>query len=118
MSGFACLREKMRGRDCLNLDPDSMCEACRATLGYPFDLAQLRREIDADGIGWTPARAREAGMPPPLVVFIRDDGWSLGASGPATVRQALDAWRGSWRLFALASEGWRVRPFSEYGGVE
>lgn len=85
-----------------------------ARVGHPFDLATLNREIDIDGIGWAPARARGVGMLEPVVVFIRDDGWSLGAGHAVAERQAVDAYRSTWALFARAAEGWRLRPFSEY----
>lgn len=81
-----------------------------------FDLKTLRRELDADGIGWLPSRARAAGLLPPVVVFVRNDGWSLGAGHPAAEELAEEMWRGHWTHFARESGGWELRPMSEYDG--
>jgi hypothetical protein len=50
-----------------------------------------------------------------VVVFVRGDGWSLGAS-ERIEGSAFDTWAGLWTLFARESEGWRLRPISEYRG--
>jgi len=98
---------------CSVATPDKMCSACRASLGYPFDLAALHREVDGDGIGWDHHSARAKGLPPPVVVFVRGDGWSLGASEHLEAI-AHGTWAGSWQFFARAEDGWQLRPMSEY----
>lgn len=82
-----------------------------------FDPASIVREMDKDGIGWHPRRARERHMAAPVIAFVRHDGWSLGASAGCEAI-AFDSWRGTWAHFARQSEGWRLRPIEEYkGGV-
>lgn len=102
--------------NCYEATPPLMCSECRASLGYPFDLERLDREMDADGIGWAPSRARGLGLHPPVTVFVRNDDWSLGAGHPAAEELAEESYHKTWALFARESEGWRLRPFSEYDG--
>jgi len=83
--------------------------------GDEFDIATLRRELDGDGLGHPPSMARRQGLHAPVVVFVRGDGWSLGAS-ERIEGSAFDTWAGLWTLFARESEGWRLRPISEYRG--
>lgn len=85
--------------------------------GDEFDPSTLRREMDGYGIGWDPRIARARGLAAPVVVFVRGDGWSLGASEMSEAL-AFESWALQWKLFARAAEGWRLRPISEYGGAE
>lgn len=78
-----------------------------------FALSRLDREMDKDGIGWSPARARERAMPRPVIVFQREDGWTLGAGTADAERLAYESWRGHWTLFAVGPS-WAWRPISEY----
>lgn len=79
-----------------------------------FDLNGLVREIDADGIGWNPRRARQRNLAPPEIVFVRDDGWSVGAFGRLAEREAWQAWGERYVSFARAADGWTLRPIEEY----
>jgi len=79
-----------------------------------FDLAHLVREITPEGLGLAPAVARTLSLPVPTVVFVRDDGWSVGAAGDRSAGQALDMWGHRFVQFAKREEGWLLRPIIEY----
>ena len=81
--------------------------------GERFDLATLDREIDAEGIGYSPSLARRRAMPPPVVVFLRRrDGWSLGATRRRETIARL-TYCHDWALFARAPD-WILRSMDEY----
>lgn len=60
----------------------------------------------------SPTRARRQGMNADII-FIRDDGWSLGA--PACLeKSAFHLWKGYWTGF-IRMPGTQVIPIEEYG---
>ena len=66
--------------------------------------------IDGEGAAVTPARARELGVEV-SVVFVRHDGWSLGA--PRDLEDvAYRLWEREWVTFAR--RGQALRPITEY----
>jgi len=87
---------------------------CESQEVATFNLSQLVREINPEGLGVAPVIARRLGLPEPLVVFIRDDGWSVGAAGDRAERVALEYWGHRYVTFARREEGWKLRPILEY----
>jgi hypothetical protein len=87
---------------------------CDVREGIAFELKHLVREVTPEGLGVAPTVARALRLPEPLVVFVRDDGWSVGAAGDRAERQALDYWGHRYVQFARREEGWTLRPISEY----
>lgn len=56
----------------------------------------VREIVDAEGLGMSPERARKrADYKPPTVVFVRNDGWTLGARAKFEAI-ARRTWAGSW----------------------
>lgn len=75
-------------------------------------VGPARVMINAEGEAVASARAREQFGVDPDVIFIRDDGWSLGAPKQfETV--AFKLWEGSWIGF-LRKPHTAARPMSEY----
>jgi hypothetical protein len=76
------------------------CEDC-GTASYESDqreratFSPTRVLIDAEGLAKSPERAKRDDGVEPEVIFVREDGWSLGA--PLHLMNAARAlWRGSW----------------------
>jgi len=60
----------------------------------------------------TPRKAREVYKVIPEIIFIRNDGWSLGA--PAhLVNEAFMTWHESWSHFLLRGKS-KAQPISEF----
>jgi len=59
----------------------------------------------------TPARARQEYRVTPEIIFIRKDGWSLGAP-KALEKKAYELWADEWIGFIRS--GAAVRPISDY----
>ena len=60
-----------------------------------MDMRPTRVVVDRDGFGVTPARAAREYRITPEVIFVRNDGWSLGA--PKELENvARELWRGKW----------------------
>lgn len=67
--------------------------------------------VDSGALGVTPKRAREEYNITPDVIFIRNDGWSLGA--PARFEQvALALWRDDW-IGIIRCPDTRAQPWPE-----
>lgn len=74
----------------------------------------MRVVINDQGEAVPPARAREMGRPPPDVIFIRNDGWSLGAT-TSLWEVAKSLWADSWDAIMLRfHHGWQIRPWKSY----
>lgn len=59
-------------------------------------------------------RARSQGHPVPAVVFVRDDGWTLGASTELS-GAAFATWPDKWVGFVM-TPGFTYHPIAEYTG--
>jgi len=77
------------------------------------------RVLCHDGVGRSPSRltpAQEAEFACRFVVFVRNDGWTLGCSGD-TEHDGFNMWRHEWVAFVVrGSFGDAPRPISEYSG--
>ena len=69
--------------------------------------------INDQGEAVPPARARANGFSPPDVIFVRNDGWSLGASYPLW-ETAQSLWEDDWAGVMLRCLAWSYRPWSQY----
>ena len=74
-------------------------------------MIEINRVItDDEGTGQAPRRAAEKGISPE-VVFLRKDGWTLGA--PRQYESiAYDMWSDEWTHFSRDGKTWK--PISEY----
>lgn len=79
-----------------------------------FDHEHIVRELTADGLGVTPVVARSLNMTAPELVFVRNDGWSVGVAGDRAARQALDMWGHRFVQFARKVDGWKLRSIADY----
>ena len=68
--------------------------------------------INEHGEATTPARAAQQGIFAD-VVFLRDDGWSLGAPAEHETL-AYETWRESWTHFCRVGVTHKWQPISEY----
>jgi hypothetical protein len=83
----------------------------------PEEIAQIKERgprrviINAGGSAVGPERAWRENRVKPDVIFVRDDGWSLGA--PERFREvAFRLWQSSWVAFITASG--EVKPIKDY----
>ena len=60
----------------------------------------------------TPERAKQLYGVEPDIIFLRNDGWSLGASKNLE-NVAYNVWAGSWQYYARKGDT-HFRPISEY----
>ena len=67
--------------------------------------------LDAEGRAIPSRAAREVHGVIPDVIFIRDDGWSLGAQKDLAA-VAFDLWKGAWIGYALRGDR-EARPIEE-----
>ncbi len=79
-----------------------------------FNPARINRELDERGVGHRPVEARRLGLPRPVVVFVRNDDWCLGAGTPDSEREAFEMWAGYWTHYARQSEGWELKRIALY----
>ena len=75
-------------------------------------VSECRRVVvNREGEAWSFSRAFERGIKPD-VIFIRNDGWTLGA--PSSLEDvAFDLWKKDWTHFARAGK-WEVTPIENY----
>lgn len=72
--------------------------------------------VDAEGLAVPSFRARRDYGITPDIIFIRDDGWSLGA--PERFEAAAHReWKDEWVGFVRRGDT-QARPMSEYGGPD
>jgi hypothetical protein len=76
------------------------------------DCGPDRIVINADGEATTSRRARREYNIYPAIIFVRDDGWMLGA--PANlVKVAEEMWRDEW-IAVLERGSWDPIPYDEW----
>lgn len=68
--------------------------------------------INSDGYAVTPQRARDEYSISPDIVFVRDDGWTLGAP-KSLERIAYRMWKKEWVYFATKDEK-KLKSIDEY----
>lgn len=81
--------------------------------GKPINLERISRVvINPEGEATDPIRAKRDHGITPDIVFIRDDGWTLGAKD-CHRDVAFDMWIESWTHFYRVEDG-KIRPIGEY----
>lgn len=71
--------------------------------------------VSEQGMAMSPGRAEEAGKGVVDIIFIRDDGWTLGCAERLEAF-ALATWKKEWVAFARkgSNSEWELKPISEY----
>lgn len=75
-------------------------------------LTPNRVVVDKDGEAWSPKTAAAVANITPEIIFIRKDGWVLGAPKQFE-RLAYQMWANEWEYFQTSTDE-TPRPMSEY----